>query len=192
MCAALYTPSALTSPAKFTRFPVEGVVCRFVVASCEMSGGSNCNVFFSIAARTITALTVVSFGRQLLDLNIVGGNKTKNTKQQQNPQTKHKQQHQTKQTPKKSEMDVSETVKRSKLPLSEPLLGVLYKEIVIPSNPEQSSVTLRCEFYVQGAIQAKLLSLAKVKGAVNCANFLTKHPKERHGGAGSTALSRNV
>ena len=34
-----------------------------------------------------------------------------------------------------------------------------------------------CEFYVQGAIQAKLLSLAKVKGAVNCANFLTKHPK---------------
>lgn len=34
-----------------------------------------------------------------------------------------------------------------------------------------------CEFYVQGAIQAKLLSLAKVKGTVNCANFLTKHPK---------------
>ena len=34
-----------------------------------------------------------------------------------------------------------------------------------------------CEFYVQGAIQAKLLSLAKVKDAVNCANFLTKHPK---------------
>ena len=34
-----------------------------------------------------------------------------------------------------------------------------------------------CGFYVQGAIQAKLLSLAKVKGTVNCANFLTKHPK---------------
>ena len=34
-----------------------------------------------------------------------------------------------------------------------------------------------CEFYVQGAIQAKLISLAKVKGTVNCANFLTKHPK---------------
>ena len=34
-----------------------------------------------------------------------------------------------------------------------------------------------CEFYVQGAIQAKLLPLAKVKGTVNCANFLTKHPK---------------
>ena len=34
-----------------------------------------------------------------------------------------------------------------------------------------------CEFYVQGALQAKLLSLGKVKGTVNCANFLTKHPK---------------
>ena len=49
-----------------------------------------------------------------------------------------------------------------------------------------------CEFYVQGAIQAKLLSLAKVKGTVNCANFLTKTPKEWHRGAGSTALSWNV
>ena len=34
-----------------------------------------------------------------------------------------------------------------------------------------------CEFYVQGALQAKLLSLGKVKGTVNCAKFLTKHPK---------------
>ena len=34
-----------------------------------------------------------------------------------------------------------------------------------------------CEFYVQGVLQAKLLSLGKVAGTVNCANFLTKHPK---------------
>ena len=34
-----------------------------------------------------------------------------------------------------------------------------------------------CEFYVQGMLQAKLLSLGKAKGTVNCANFLTKHPK---------------
>ena len=34
-----------------------------------------------------------------------------------------------------------------------------------------------CEFYVQGTLQAKLLSLGKAKGTVNCANFLTKHPK---------------
>ena len=48
-----------------------------------------------------------------------------------------------------------------------------------------------CEFYVQGAIQAKLLSLAKVKGAVNCANF-HQTSEERRRGAGSTALSWNV
>ena len=78
---------------------------------------------WSTKSYTITALTVVSFGRQLLNLNIVGGNKNKNTKQQQH-QNKHKHTHKTqptKQTPKKSEMDVSETVKCSKLPLSEPL-----------------------------------------------------------------------
>ena len=42
-----------------------------------------------------------------------------------------------------------------------------------------------CEFYVQGAIQAKLLSLAKVKGAVNlnCANFCHQTSKERRRGA---------
>ena len=34
-----------------------------------------------------------------------------------------------------------------------------------------------CEFYVQGAIQSKQLALGKVKGTLNCANFLTKHPK---------------
>ena len=34
-----------------------------------------------------------------------------------------------------------------------------------------------CEFYVQGALQAKQIALGKVKGTVNCANFLTKHPK---------------
>ena len=74
--------------------------------------------FFSIAARAITALTVVSSGGQLLDLNIVGGNKTKNTKQHQKPTNKTQTTTpKTKQTPKKSEMDVSETVKRSKLPL---------------------------------------------------------------------------
>ena len=30
---------------------------------------------------------------------------------------------------------------------------------------------------MQGVLQAKLLSLGKVTGTVNCANFLTKHPK---------------
>lgn len=34
-----------------------------------------------------------------------------------------------------------------------------------------------CEFYVQGALQSKQIALGKVKGTVNCANFLTKHPK---------------
>ena len=34
-----------------------------------------------------------------------------------------------------------------------------------------------CEFYVWGAIQSKQLALGKVKGTLNCANFLTKHPK---------------
>ena len=34
-----------------------------------------------------------------------------------------------------------------------------------------------CEFYVQGAIQSKQLALGKVKRTLNCANFLTKHPK---------------
>lgn len=33
-----------------------------------------------------------------------------------------------------------------------------------------------CEFYVQQAIQVKKLDLGKVKGTINCANFLTKHP----------------
>ena len=34
-----------------------------------------------------------------------------------------------------------------------------------------------CEFYVQGALQSEQIALGKVKGTVNCANFLTKHPK---------------
>ena len=34
-----------------------------------------------------------------------------------------------------------------------------------------------CEFYVHGALHAKKIGLAKVKGTINCANFLTKHPK---------------
>ena len=34
-----------------------------------------------------------------------------------------------------------------------------------------------CEFYVQGALQSKQIALGKVKGTVNCANFLTKHSK---------------
>ena len=33
-----------------------------------------------------------------------------------------------------------------------------------------------CEFYLQGALQAKLLSSGEVKGTVNCANFLTSIP----------------
>ena len=33
-----------------------------------------------------------------------------------------------------------------------------------------------CEFYVQGTLQSKQIALGKVKGTVNCANFLTKHP----------------
>ena len=52
-------------------------------APWDALGAEDEGFFSSNAARTITALTVVSFGRQLLNLNIVGGNKNKNTKQHQ-------------------------------------------------------------------------------------------------------------
>ena len=62
--------------------------------------------------------------------------------------------------------------------------GIFLKDLITLDFGEtcgQSALALEpncevCEFYLQGALQAKLLSSGEVKGTVNCANFLTSIP----------------
>ena len=124
-----------------------------------MTKGSK-SFFFSIAARTITALTVMRSGRKLRHLGILGSQPKQKQKQNTNPTHKTKQ-HQTKGLPKKARNRVKrcETYGIATLKLS----NVLLQEVVpntFRCSRQRCSVPIQlpCIYHTSRSISEKVAS----------------------------------